>query len=55
MPPTAIAGFPRYVEPRPSADTDVLALVIAWHNDTHPGHFMFCPERPCREISKEVR
>jgi len=55
MPPTAIAGFPRYVEPRHGAGTDVLALVMAWHDETHPGHFMFCDQRPCAEIAREVR
>ena len=38
----------------PSVGT-VVGLLTDWHNDTHPGHFMFCTERPCVEIAREVR
>lgn len=38
----------------PSTDP-TLALVTAWHDDEHTGTFIFCDQRPCREIALDIR
>lgn len=45
----------------PLADTaadqidQIRDVLERWHDETHPGSFRFCYERPCREIAGITR
>lgn len=52
---TRSAPDQRIAEASYSGYDQALKALIAWHDETHAGAFLFCTERPCRDAAKVLR